>query len=87
MAGRESVTFSFQAVVRGRLTVHKDTLGPSATDDARERIVMVVTEMARPGTGPLVFENVVAGQIIFEEEGEDITRAGRGLGPKSGERG
>ncbi len=84
MADNESTTFTFQATVIGRLTLHKDELsGGARRTAARVRIEEVVARMAEPGMGPLVFEKVDASGIVFRDVEEDRTRAGRGLSSKA----
>ena len=67
----DSTTFTFQTTIIGRLTIHKDELGDGtvvpATDAARERVKEVIGRIAEPGTGPLVFDEISVGEIVFRD--------------------
>lgn len=79
----ESTTFTFQVTIMGQLTVHKDRLGDGTAgrrnDAARELIKDVIARVAQPGTGPLVFNEVSAGEITFRDiEDSDPARIAKG---------
>ena len=63
----DSMTFAFEVTIKGHLTCDKDELANVARDKrvakvavAADYVARAIHDMARPGTGPLAFEEVTA---------------------------